>query len=247
MESKEYQLVWADEFGYVGTPDADKWGYDIGAGGYGNNESQFYTNDIKNVYVKDGRLFIAAFKEEKESSQYTSTRMTTFQKQSWTYGKFEISAKLPKGKGSWPAIWMLPDDIHDDVPWPLCGEIDIMEHVGKDPDMVHVSLHSKAYNHVKGTQCTYFERLDGVSDTFHKYSFEWTEEYIEFFYDDRPVKRFTKGENDSLTTVEGWPFDKPFHLILNIAVGGNWGGEIDESTLPWTMEVEYVRVYQKNR
>jgi hypothetical protein len=113
--------------------------------------------------------------------------------------------------------------------------------------MVHVSLHSKAYNHVKGTQCTYFKRLDGVSDTFHKYSFEWTEEYIEFFYDDRPVKRFTKGENDSLTTVEGWPFDKPFHLILNIAVGGNWGGEIDESTLPWTMEVEYVRVYQKNR
>lgn len=244
----EYKLVWSDEFDYEGKPDPTKWNYDIGGHGWGNNESQYYTDEEANAYVKDGSLFIKAIKEEKEGKNYTSARLTTFERQSWKYGKFEIKAKLPKGKGTWPAIWMLPDDIRSETPtpWPLCGEIDIMEHVGKDENMVHVSLHTSLYNHIKGTQRTYFERLTDVFDTAHEYSFEWTPEYIEFFYDGRAVKRFTKGVDGSDIGVGGWPFDKPFYLILNIAVGGNWGGEIDDAMLPYLMEIEYVRVYQKD-
>ncbi len=243
-----YKLVWSDEFEYTGKPDPLKWNYDIGGGGWGNNENQYYTDDEKNAFVKDGRLFIKAYKEPVEGYSYSSARLTTYQRQSFQYGKFEIRAKLPRGKGTWPAIWMLPDDIRlktDRVPWPLCGEIDIMEHVGHSENMIHASLHSQKYNHCINTQRTYFERLEDVFDTFHNYDLEWTEEYIEFYFDGRMVKRFTKGENGTDTSAEGWPFDKPFYLIFNIAVGGNWGGKIDDSMFPYSMEIEYVRVYQK--
>ena len=240
-----YQLVWQDEFAIDGVPDPERWHYDIGYGCWGNNESQYYTDRADNAFVKDGCLFIRAQKESFGGAQYTSTRLTTWQKASWQYGRFEIRAKLPKGAGSWPAIWMLPPSLHeggDD--WPDCGEIDIMEHVGKDENRVHVSLHSGLYNHMRNTQPTHTESLDDVTGSFHVYAMEWTPESIAFMIDGEEVARFFKGENGNDTTPAGWPFDQPFYLILNVTVGGDWGGPIDESYLPYLMAVDYVRVYQ---
>jgi beta-glucanase (GH16 family) len=129
--------------------------------------------------------------------------------------------------------------------WPLCGEIDIMEHVGRDPNVLHTSLHSQLYNHVKGTQVTHFEKLPDVFNTFHKYGIEWTKDYIKFYIDDKLFFGTNKGENGRVSTNEGWPFDKPYFLILNLAIGGNWGGEIDDTIFPTEMQIDYVRVYQR--
>lgn len=238
---KEYQLVWSDEFDYEGKPDPEKWGYNLGEGCWGNDELQCYTDDLGTAWVKDGRLFISAVKT---GEGYRSARLSTYEKASWQYGKIEFRAKLPRGAGSWPALWMLPDDILQGVDWPLCGEIDVMEHVGKDENMIHVSLHSELYNHILHTQRTHFEPLEKVTEQFHTYGLEWTEEDIVFFYDGRPVARFIKGENGTDTSEHGWPFDKPYHIIMNVAVGGFWGGPVDGACLPFTMEVDYVRVYQ---
>ena len=241
-----YKLVWSDEFDYEGLPDPKKWNYNAGGHGWGNNEDQFYVAERpKNCYVKDGKLKITAQKEKYENRNYTSGKLTTYNIASWKYGRFEIKAKLPKGLGTWPAIWMLPNSIHTGENWPLCGEIDIMEHVGKNENMVHFSLHSELYNHVKNTQVTYFKQFKDVCSMFHEYAIEWTEEYIEVFVDKITTVKWYKGENNHITSNEGWPFDKEFYLILNLAIGGNWGGKIDESIFPCSMEVEYVRVYQK--
>lgn len=238
---RSYQLVWSDEFDYEGPPDPAKWGYELGAGGWGNDELQCYTDLLENAWVKDGCLHLQAIKTD---NGYTSARLTTYGKKSWKYGRVEFRAKLPKGKGSWPALWMLPDDIHKGVPWPLCGEIDIMEHVGKDEDRIHVSLHTDLYNHVLNTQRTHFEPLENATQSYHTYAMEWTEQAIEFFYDGRSVAKFVKGENGSDITERGWPFDKPYFILMNIAVGGFWGGPVDDNRLPFVMEVDYVRVYQ---
>jgi beta-glucanase (GH16 family) len=239
----KYELVWQDEFEYEGTPDHAKWSFDTGAGGWGNNELQCYTGSVSNACVDDGRLFLKAFKDKCGGAEYTSARLTT--RVSWQYGRFEVRAKLPKGAGSWPAIWMLPESIRKGEEWPRCGEIDIMEHVGKNEDMIHVSLHSELYNHAIGTQRTHFEKLERVTEFFHDYAVEWTPEAMEFFLDGRVAARYAKGENGSDAESGGWPFDKPFFLILNIAVGGNWGGPVDDFALPYVMEIEHVRVYQK--
>lgn len=237
------KLIFSDEFDYAGAPNPEKWVHDIGGHGFGNNESQYYTDRLKNSFVKDGKLHIVGFKEDFEENHYTSAKLTTYGKFSMKYGKVDVSAKLPKGKGSWPAIWMLPNSIMEGKDWPLCGEIDIMEHVGKDENMIHVSLHTETYNHAINTQRTHFEPLEDVTGTFHKYSCEWTPDYIKFFYDDREVARFNKNDYED-TSETGWPFDQEFYLILNVAIGGFWGGEIDETMLPFKMEVEYVRVYE---
>jgi beta-glucanase (GH16 family) len=237
-----YKLVWSDEFDYTGKPDPNKWTYELGGHGWGNGESQYYTDDIKNAYVKDGKLTIELIKEEIQGNNYSSARLTTYGKQSWQYGKIAVKAKLPKGQGTWPAIWMLSDAIKEGKRWPLCGEIDIMEHVGKDQDMVHFSLHSDTYNHRKNTQKTKFTRFENVSDQFYEYSIEWTPEYIEFFVNEVSYAKFNKDLNDGETE---WPFDQPFYLLLNVAVGGFWGGDIDESIFPQKMEIEFVRVYKK--
>lgn len=240
-----YKLIWTDEFEQDGAPDPRRWHCDVGAGGFGNNELQHYTARPENVYVRDGVLHLTALREDFGNERYTSAKLTTFGLQSWTYGRFVIRAKLPRGKGSWPAIWMLPDDIQAGKPWPLCGEIDIMEHVGWNENMIHVSLHSEKYNHVRNTQRTHFEPLEEVWNRFHDYEMEWTPGAIEFFFDGRSVARFEQGEGGSDPGEEGWPFDKPYFLILNIAVGGNWGGEVDETAMPYQMEIASVRVYQK--
>jgi beta-glucanase (GH16 family) len=242
-----WKLTWSDEFNYSGLPDSTIWSYDIGGHGWGNNEKQYYKEkSIENSFVKNGVLNIAALKKDFENAHYTSAKLTTFKKKSIQYGKIEVSAKLPKGKGSWPAIWMLPESIRNNTEkWPLCGEIDIMEHVGKDPNVIHTSLHSELYNHTKGTQITHFDTLQNVFDIFHKYGIEWTEKYIKFYIDDKLFFESYKGQDGRVSLNEGWPFDKPYYLILNLAIGGNWGGEIDHSIFPNVMQVDFVRIYQR--
>jgi len=242
--NNSYKLVWSDEFNYTGLPDTTKWNYDIGVGF--NNEKQYYRKEsIENSFVKDGLLHIVALKKDFENRHYTSARLTTYGKYTLKYGKIEVKAKLPKGKGTWPAIWMLGKN-RQIVGWPLCGEIDIMEHVGKDPNVIHVSLHTKFYNFWKKNQSTHFEKISDVSNSFHLYGLEWTSKKIKFFIDNKLFYEVTKGENGRIITDEGWPFNKPFYLILNLAIGGDWGGAIDNSIFPSEMQVDYVRVYQKS-
>lgn len=233
--------VWADEFDYEGPPDPDKWDYDIGGHGWGNNELQYYTNDIKNASVGDGHLKITVRKEQKENREYTSTRLVSRNKGDWLYGRIEISAKLPVGKGTWPALWMLPTDWHYGD-WPKSGEIDIMEHVGFDQNRIHFSVHTEAYNHMIGTQRTATKTIVTASDEFHKYRVDWTPYAVRGYFDDQQVFEFINEGKGSAT----WPFDKRFHLLINIAFGGNWGGAqgIDDTVLPQSMLVDYVRVYK---
>lgn len=244
-----WTLVWSDEFDKDGTPDSTKWSYDVGGHGWGNNEKQFYlANSPENAFVKDGKLHIVALKKAHEGNAYTSAKLTTYEKRLFQYGRIEVMAKLPKGNGTWPAIWMLPKSIRtNEEDWPLCGEIDIMEHVGKNQDFIHTSLHSFLYNHIKNTQLTHFEKVNAVSDSFHKYAIEWTDSHIKFFVDDVLFYEAKKGMDGHVTTNEGWPFDKPYYLILNLAIGGNWGGDVDESILPCEMQVDFVRVYEQKK
>lgn len=246
-QNKKYKLVWSDEFNYTGLPDDTKWNYDVGGHGWGNNEKQFYLEkSLKNSYVKNGKLHIVALKKEHENLPYTSARLTTYQKFIFQYGKVEVKAKLPEGKGTWPAIWMLPESIRlKTETWPLCGEIDIMEHVGKDPNVIHSSLHTLLYNHIHGTQMTYFKKNTDIINNFHLYMVEWNQNSIKFYIDKKLFYEVQKGQDGKVTTNEGWPFDKPYYLILNLAMGGNWGGEVDETILPVDFQIDYVRIYQK--
>jgi beta-glucanase (GH16 family) len=239
-----YRLVWADEFDIPGKPDPTKWSYDVGAFKWGNAETQYYTEG-NNVDVKDGKLVLHGRVEPFEKSPYTSCRLTTYGKKHFQYGRFEIRAKVPKAKGSWPAIWMLPTDIKDHKsPWPKCGEIDIMEHVTPLMNQYHVSLHTELYNHAIRTQRTYFESIEGFTEEFHTFAMNWKKDSIEFFLDGRSFHRFERYEEDRDASHAGWPFDKPYYLILNIAIGGTWGGAVDPTQYPCAMEVEYVRYYE---
>jgi len=241
-----YDLVWNDEFD-GSSIDISKWGHEINGNGGGNNELQYYTNRSDNSYVKDGKLFIIAKKEQYTDTdgtkEYTSARMRTLNKGDWLYGRVEVSAKLPSGRGTWPAIWMLPSD-WEYGGWPASGEIDIMEHVGYDPNVVHGSVHTSAYNHTIGTQKSSKLLIPTAQSDFHVYVVEWFADRINFYIDDQLYFVF----NNEIAGWEKWPFDKRFHLILNIAVGGNWGGiqGIDNNIFPATMEIDYVRVYEKN-
>lgn len=235
-------LVWSDEFEYTGLPDTNKWSYDVGGHGWGNNELQYYTEGrIENVKVENGVLTIEARKESFQGSGYTSTRLVSRNKGDWKYGRFEIRAKLPRGRGTWPAIWMLPTDwVYGG--WPGSGEIDIMEHVGYDMNRVHGTIHTEAFNHTKGTQIGTSIVASNVDTEFHVYSLEWWPDRIDVFLDGE--RYFSVSDNGS--GFAAWPFDQRFHLIMNIAVGGNWGGAqgIDDSIYPQRMEVDYVRVYE---
>ena len=246
MNKDDYQLVWEDNFDYEGTPNPLKWNYDLGNRQWANAELQSYTNRPENVFVKNNKLHIRAIKEKDGEREYTSTRMTTYQRQSFQYGYFEFRVKLPKGKGSWPAVWMLPDSIKEGLTWPLCGEIDIIEHIGRKENNLFFSLHSMKHNHTRNDtkHYTVFYDYPGVTEDFNDYAMEWTPDYTEFYINGTSVCRFNKNDDEEVS-FEAWPFDKPFYLIFNIAVGGNLGGEVDESSMPFIMEVDYVRVYQK--
>lgn len=235
------KLVWVADFSVNGKPSAEDWSWELGDHGWGNNEKQNYTDRIENAYIRDGILHICARKELDGS--YTSARMITYGHHSWQYGTIEVEAKLPCGKGTWPAIWMLSDACREGKDWPLCGEIDIMEHVGWDEDVIHHSLHSELYNHMRNTQPTAWQTVEGSTKDFHTYRMEWDEKGITFLVDGEVKAAFLKGEKGMHTSEEGWPFDQKFYLILNVALEG-WGGPIDDGALPCEMQVRAIRVYQ---
>lgn len=233
--------VWQDEFDYTGRPDSAKWGYDLGGEGWGNNELQHYTDRVDNASAGDGVLSIVPRKEAMTGRDYTSARLVSKGKGDFLYGRFEIRAKLPSGRGTWPALWMLPTDWAYGG-WPHSGEIDIMEHVGFDPDKVHVSVHTGVYHHTIGTHKTSTKMVANAMTGFHRYRVDWTPYAIRGYIDDEPVYEFVnEGAGPAV-----WPFDKRFHLLLNVAVGGDWGGQkgVDDTIFPARMEIDYVRVYR---
>jgi beta-glucanase (GH16 family) len=253
-DPQRFKLVWADEFDRTGLPDPLKWSYETGF--LRNNEAQYYTSGRQeNARVEGGMLVIEGRKEQfknancvpggkgrrsQEFAEYTSASITTRGKVSWTFGRMEVKAKLPKGRGTWPAIWLLGTD--RTAGWPACGEIDVMEFVGHDPGVIHANVHTRKYNHVQKNNKGSTLKVPDASDAFHVYALEWTPERMDFFVDDK--KYFTYTNEGS--GVDAWPFDKPEYLILNLAIGGAWGGQkgIDETIFPQKMLVDYVRVYE---
>lgn len=237
---KQYKLVWSDEFNYTGLPDSTRWGYDVGGHGWGNHELEYYTaNRLENARVENGKLIIEARKEEWQDMHYTSARLVTSNKAAWQYGKIEVKAKIPKGLGTWPAIWTLADSIKA---WPDDGEMDIMEHVGYNQGTIHGTIHCKKYNHTINTQKGDTIKVADCSDNFHVYAIEWDKDSLNISVDDTIYFRFANEH----TGYDAWPFDNKMFLLLNIAVGGDWGGSkgVDETIFPVKMEVDYVRVYQ---
>lgn len=242
-------LIWSDEFSGIGSPDADNWTYDIGKGdwGWGNNEEQYYTNETENVRVEDGNLIISALKQ---NGEWTSARIKTEGLKEFKYVTVKVRAKLPEGSGTWPAIWMLGSDISTNG-WPAAGEIDIMEHVGKDPGVVHGSLHTPSS--FGNTQNSDHISVPDFNSEFHVYELVWTPESITFKVDDEEFYIY----NPSSKTAETWPFNDDFFIILNVAMGGNWGSDrdletgdgssrngIDPDLTEARMIVDYVRVYK---
>ncbi len=237
-----WTLAWSDEFDRDGAPDPARWNPEVGM--IRNAELQTYTkNRPENARIENGMLVIEARKEPYEKAGYTSASLTTSERQSFTYGRIEARIKLPGGRGTWPAFWMLGDAIKT-VGWPACGEIDIMEHVGYDPDKVHCTVHTGAFNWPKGTQRGKALDTPAPFADFHVYAVEWTEQRMDFYFDRQVVFSFT---NDG-TGKASWPFDAPHYLILNLAIGGGWGGQkgVDDTIFPCRMLVDYVRVYRKS-
>lgn len=236
----DWKLSWSDEFDKPGRPDPTKWGYETGF--IRNNESQFYTKDrSENSRVEGGKLIIEARKDNFENHPISSASLHTSGLKEFKYGKFEVRAKLPKGRGTWPAIWMLATDIGQ-VGWPKCGELDIMEHVGYDPNKVHFNIHCQAYNHVKKTGKGAAIDFPTPED-WHVYGMEWYPDHIDFFLDGKKSFTYTKERDD----IDVWPFDKPHYLIINLAIGGGWGGQqgVDDALFPARYEIDYVRYYEK--
>ncbi|MFT5751628.1 MAG: beta-glucanase (GH16 family) [Dokdonia sp.] len=234
-QEQERILIWSDEFD-ADTLNTAAWNYELGDGcpnlcGWGNNEPQIYTKE--NAVVSEGTLKIHARLADRV---YTSSRITTAQKKEFQYGYIESRIKLPSGKGLWPAFWMLGSDIKKN-PWPAAGEIDIMEWVGRDADSLFTSLHTPAsYGKTINTKKTLLE--DPVS--WHVYACDWNEDRIIFYRDDVEVYRF----NPEVKDAQVYPFRKPFYILFNMAIGGNFGGAIDDAIFPQTLEVDYVRVYE---
>jgi beta-glucanase (GH16 family) len=245
-----WKLVWSDEFnGPNGSAiDPSKWVFDIGGDKWGNEELEYYTNRPKNVFIENGDLVIQAQQEnytgsDGVSKKYTSGRLKTIGKFSQTYGRFEARIKIPSGEGMWPAFWMLGDDI-DKVGWPACGEIDIMENIGKEPSTIHGSIHGPGYVGGVGIEAPY--SLPGkqrFADDFHLFALEWEPHAVRFYVDDTLYVTRTRAD---LRPGWKWVFDHPFFLLLNLAVGGDWPGNPDATTVfPQAMRVDYVRVYDR--
>jgi beta-glucanase (GH16 family) len=229
-----WNLVWSDEFNYTGLPDINNWGNEVGF--IRNNELQYYTDRrLENAKVENGNLLIIGKKEPYETAGYTSASLTTMNKHNWTYGKIEARMKLPAGQGMWPAFWMLGQSINQ-VGWPECGEIDIMEHINNE-NIIYGTLHWLNQNHVSsGGKIQFDPKL------YHNYSIEWDKDYVKWFLDGE--KYWEVPIKDNINSTE--EFHKPQYIILNLAIGGSWPGSPDVTTLfPDTMYVDYVRVYQK--
>ena len=235
------QLVIADEFSTDGAPNGDIWGFDIGTGenGWGNNELQYYTDRTSNVKVENGVLVITAQRENFEGSAFTSARMLTKDKFEQRYGRFEARIRLPYGQGMWPAFWMLGADI-DENPWPAAGEIDIMEYRGQNPTVLGGSVHGPGYSGGNAISKEFVLENDRFDTGFHIFGVEWSPEAVNFYVDDILYNQITRED----VTGE-WVFDKPFFMLMNLAVGGTFvGSPNDETVFPQSMLVDYVRVYE---
>ncbi len=235
QENPKRKLVWSEEFNKPGQPDPKKWDYELGF--VRNNEMQYYTRDRReNARVEGGHLVIEARKEAYENAQVTSASLTS--RQSWTYGRIEVRAKIPTGRGTWPAIWMLGTNIRQ-IGWPACGEIDIMENVGFDPDRIFCTVHTRnaeGKHAAKGANIV----AEKPYDDFHVYALDWDAKRMVFTYDGKHVLTY---DNDG---TNPWPFDKPQYLLLNLAIGGAWGAQkgVDDAIFPSRYLIDYVRVYQ---
>lgn len=256
-DTRDWQVVWADEFDYQGAPDNQKWSFDEWPARKVNDEDQTYTARAKNVRVEDGKLIIQAHKEQFQGAQYTSARIHSLGKGDFLYGKVDVRAKIPAGQGTWSAIWMLPSDPfryasncqqgndwqgNDKCDaWPNSGEIDIMEHVGFDMQNVHGTVHNKAYYWRNWQQRKASVEGVDVHLNYHVYSLEWTPDTITILFDGSPYFYY-KNEGDGW---QAWPYDHPYHIILNLAIGGGWGragGPIDDGVFPVEMLIDYVRI-----
>ena len=259
--SSAWRLTHSDEFDYEGAPHSSMWNADLWPARVVNDEDQTYTDNARNLRVEDGHLVIEAHKEDLDNAKYTSARIHTLGKVDLLYGRIEVRAKLPRGKGTWPAIWMLPSapfryatkceegdtwqGSADCDAWPNSGEIDIMEHVGYEMGHVHGTVHNEAYYWAKWEQRKGRIIVDDVDQAFHVYAMEWTPERIDVFLDDTLYFTYVN-ENEGWRS---WPYDHPFHLVLNIAVGGQWGragGGIDDTIFPQKMVVDYVRFFERS-
>ena len=241
-ESNQWQPIWSDEFNYEGAPDPAKWKYEVGM--VRNTECQFYTLDRReNARVENGMLVITARVERwQQRADYTSASLTTRGKFDFTYGKVEIRARVPAGRGTWPALWTLGTNISQ-VNWPKCGEIDIMEFVGYLPDKFHFSAHTQAFNHKLGTHKTLAFDSPAASADFHRFGIIWTPQTISWFLDGKKVFEFPNdGQGDA-----HWPFYQPQYLLINLAIGGKWGGVkgIAPDIFPAKFAIDYVRVWQQ--
>jgi beta-glucanase (GH16 family) len=249
---KGYVLSWSDEFNLKdgSAPDPAKWTYDIGGNGWGNHELEYYTKRPENVRIEKGKLVITARREVYKGEdgvrrEYTSTRLKSQGLFAQAYGRFEARIKLPAGQGIWPAFWALGDDI-DKVEWPKCGEIDIMENIGKEPATNHGSLHGPSSEKPTSDLSAAFSLPGGkrLSDDYHLYAIEWEPASIRFYFDSHPYATFTPSQ---LAAGGKWVYDHPFFILLNVAVGGDWPGSPDVTTVfPQKMFVDYVRVYKKS-
>ena len=235
------QLVMQDEFNIDGALNNELWDYEIGRGqnGWGNNELQYYTDRPENIIVENGMLKITAIKESYEGASYTSSRITTKAKYEKKYGRFEARMQLPWGQGMWPAFWLLGSNI-DEVSWPNCGEIDIMENRGSEPTIISSAVHGPNYSGGNPIFKSYNLGDSRFDTEFHIFGIEWGPDYINFYVDDVLYNQITPND------VPGdWVFDQPFFIIMNLAVGGNFGGPPNENTVfPQTLLVDYIRVYQ---
>ena len=242
-----FKEAWTDDFA-VENLDESKWTIVTGNGcpdlcGFGNNEAQFYTDDPSNVRIEDGFLVIEAHKTNDPNQAFTSGKLVTKHKADWKYGKIEMKAKLPAGRGTWPAFWMLPTLPDRSLDWPMDGEIDIMEHVGYNAGMIYGTIHTSKYNHQIGTQRTDSLLISDAHESFHVYGIEWSPSKISWYVDNETYLTLLRNEDD----YSGWPFDdNEYHIIINLAVGGNWGGRqgIDESIWPQKYVIDYVKYYQ---
>lgn len=248
-----WRLVWSDEFNYEGAPDPGKWTYELGF--VRNDEMQYYTKNRQNVRVRNGCLLIEAVEEKVANERHvpgstkpheaaratvTSASVMTKNRADWRYGRIEVRAKIPTGEGTWPAIWMLGSG----GKWPVDGEIDIMENVGKEPDGIHANAHFFDPAKKKHGQRGGSLKTDKPWEDFHIYAIEWDDKKIDFFYDNTKYHTFDLAAAD---TPEGNPFRKNFYLLINLAIGGNWGGKLGKDTLPARYYIDYVRVFERTQ
>ena len=236
-------LVWKDEFTSNGLPDASKWSYEEGL--VRNNEAQYYTKARQaNARIVDHELIIEARQEDYKGSKYTSAALESTR--AWSHGYFEFKAKIPTGRGTWPAIWFLGDGIRmkgaSYIGWPQCGEIDLMENVGFDPDKVHFNIHTQSNSKAPGSVASTHIEVPNASADWHVYGLDYQAHKLDLYFDGKKVLTYL----DDGKGQQGWPFDKPQFILLNLAIGGEWGGQkgIDDAIFPSKFEIQYVRVYQ---